>query len=130
MVVILKDTETTEKYTYGHTLALNDELPICSRLAAEVGAKADLLDVALRSVNAELALPAGVEQVEMDVSWETSFERRANSLVEYRHRVAGRGATGTLFLRGALALIEEMKATSEFSDDRKNVGEGQRVGES
>ncbi|HEY9557463.1 MAG TPA: hypothetical protein VIR58_12055 [Acidimicrobiales bacterium] len=88
------------------------------RLAAEVGAKADLLDVALRSVNAELALPAGVEQVEMDVSWETSFERRANSLVEYRHRVAVRDATGTFFIRGELALIYALSATSDFSDDQ------------
>lgn len=85
-------------------------------LAAEVGAKADLLDVALRTVNAELALPSGVEQVEMDVSWETSFERLPDSRVEYRHRVAVSDATGTFFIRGEFVLSYAL-ATSDFSDD-------------
>src|SRR3546814_16806888 len=54
----------------------------------------------------------------MDVSWEASFERRANCLVEYQHRVAVRDATGTFFIRGELALIYALSATSDFSDDQ------------
>jgi preprotein translocase subunit SecB len=88
-------------------------------LAAEVGAKAELLGVALRSTNAELAPPDDVEHLEMTVSWETSFERLADSHVAYRYRIAVTDAqTETFYVRAEFALAYALGATSAFSDEQ------------
>lgn len=85
-------------------------------LAAEVGAKADLLGVALRSTSAELTLPDDGEQLEMTVSWETSFEHLPESQIEYRYRVAVADAqTETFYVRAEFALTYAL--SSKFSDE-------------
>jgi preprotein translocase subunit SecB len=85
-------------------------------LAAAVGAKADLVSVVLRSVSAELVVPSGGERLEMTVSWETSFERLAESRVEYRYRVAVADArTETFYVRAEFALTYVLHA--DHSDE-------------
>jgi preprotein translocase subunit SecB len=87
-------------------------------LAAQVGAKADLLGVALRSTSAELLPPQDVEQLEMTVSWETSFERLPESQVEYRYRVAVTDAqTESFYVRAEYALTYALDATAKLSDE-------------
>ena len=87
-------------------------------LAAQVGAKADLLGVALRSSSAELTPPNDVEHLEMTVSWETSFERLAESQVEYRYRVAVTDAqTESFYVRAEYALTYALDPAAELSDE-------------
>lgn len=87
-------------------------------LAAEVGAKAGLLDVALRSISAQLELPVDTQSVELDVSWETSFERLPDSQVEYLYRIAvSDSLTGTFFVRADFALTYSLSEPSDFSED-------------
>jgi preprotein translocase subunit SecB len=87
-------------------------------LAAEVGAKADLLGIALRSASAELTPPEDVEQLQMSVSWETSFERLPESQVEYRYRIAVTDAQTEAFsVRAEFALTYALESTAAVSDE-------------
>ena len=87
-------------------------------LAAQVGAKADLLAVALRSSSAELTPPQDVDQLDMTVSWETSFERLPESQVEYRYRIAVTDAQAeSFYVRAEFALTYALDPAAELSDD-------------
>ena len=88
-------------------------------LAAEVGAKVDLLTVELRSASAELTPPQHGEQIDMTVSWETSFERLPESQIEYRYRVAVvDGKTESFYVRAEFALRYEIGGSLAFSDEQ------------
>lgn len=87
-------------------------------LAAQVGAKADLLGVALRSSSAELTPPQDIEQLEMTVSWETSFERLPESQVEFRYRVAVTDTQSeSFYVRADYALTYALDPSVDLSDD-------------
>lgn len=86
-------------------------------LAGEVGAKADVVDIALRSVEADLEPPEKGE-LEVSVSWETSFERLRESHLEYRYRVAVTALTSTaLSIRAEFALTYAVEDLPKFTDD-------------
>lgn len=87
-------------------------------LAAEVGAKADLLTVALCSASAELTPPTEVDEIELSVSWETSFEHVDDSHIEYRYRIAVTDAqTESFYVRAEFALAYALSAASTFSEE-------------
>lgn len=88
-------------------------------LAAEVGAKADLLSVALRSVEASLVPPQGRDNIDIALSWEVTFDRLANGRVGYRYDIAvGSPHTADFYVRAAFSLTYQLDPSVGFSDEQ------------
>lgn len=86
-------------------------------LAAQVGAKANLRDVALRTLHSDLALGEADDKLSIDVSWETAFERLGEDEVEYRYRLAVEGRPAVAFsITAEFALTYTIGAA--FSDEQ------------
>jgi preprotein translocase subunit SecB len=88
-------------------------------LAAQVGAKADLVDVRLRSVSAKLEPPETEDQIPIRSTSKLSFVRLDAEHVEYRYRVSTTDTeTRSFFVRAEFSLLYSIAGLADLTDEQ------------